>query len=326
MAWTVLITDLVVEETVAELEETFHVRRMAEYETTDDIVADIHELDAILVGAGLELTAARLKRAERLKVVSKYGVGVDNIDVSAASENGVLVCNTPGANSQAVAEHALALLLAVRRNVVAADTALRAGEWGHDSRETFKGRELRGQTLGLFGCGNIAQRVARFGQALGMRCLAYDPYVRTYGTQPGIEFVDSKAALFESADVVSVHVPLTDETRGAVSRTELGRLPTDGLLINTSRGGIVDESALYEAIANGEIAGAGLDVFVDEPPSPEHPLLGLDEVVATAHLGGATEESDREKSAYGAANIVAVSEGEIPESTLNLDEIAAGAL
>lgn len=323
MAWTVLITDLVVGETIGELrEEGFHVRRMSEYETTGALVSDMHEFDAIIVGSGFELTAERLERAKRLKLISKYGVGVDNIDVAAASENDILVCNTPGANSQAVAEHALALLLSTQRNVVSADVALRNDQWDDETRGEFKGRELRGRTLGLYGCGNIAQRLARFGQALGMRCVAYDPYVREYSAQPGIEFVGSKRELFENADVVSLHVPLTDETRGAVSHTELERLPPDGIVVNTSRGEVLDEEALYAAIAGDEIAGAGLDVFVEEPPSPEHPLLGLDRVVATSHLGGATTESDREKSAYAAANVVTAYEGDIPESTINLGALA----
>lgn len=290
---------------------------MDEYENRSALLDDVDRFDAIVVRVS-EIPAELIDAATNLEVISKHGAGLDNVDVAAASENGVVVCNTPGANSRAVAEHAITLILAARRNVLPADREVRAGGW---ERHEFEGRELKDDTIGLLGFGNIARETARIADGFDMDRMAYDPFVPAERMPDGVRKVESQLDLFERADVVSVHTPLTQETKGTVSTAELSALGGEGVLVNTSRGGVVDESALVEALDAGTVAGAGIDVFATEPPADDHPLLDRDNVVLTPHIGGLTREAMERMSQQALANVRTVYEGGLPESTVNADAL-----
>ncbi|UCC83270.1 MAG: phosphoglycerate dehydrogenase [Gemmatimonadota bacterium] len=248
----------------------------------------VGEYDALIVRSRTKVTKEILEAATRLKVVGRAGVGVDNIDVDVATRQGIAVLNAPGGNVISAAEHTIALMLALVRHISRADASLGRGEW---ERKRFQGIELYGKTLGLAGAGRIGSEVAKRARAFGMRIVAYDPYLsRERAEQVGIQLV-TLPDLFEQADVISVHVPLTDETRGMIGSVELALMKPTAYLVNASRGGVVDEKALAEALRSGRLAGAALDVFEEEPVSPDNPLLGLDSVVAVPHLGAATREA-----------------------------------
>ena len=286
---------------------------MDEYESVDDALDDIATYDAVIVRVA-ELDREVIERAENLKVIAKHGSGLDNVDIEAASENNIVVCNTPGVNSRSVAEHAIALLFGLRRNLVGADTHVRNSGW---DRSKYVGRELIGSTFGLMGFGAIATETARIARGVGLDVVVYDPYVSTDDVPEGIDKVDGLTELFVRSDAVSIHVPLVDGTRHAVSTEQLEALGETGVVINTARGGIVDEAALIKALNDGSIAGAGLDNFEQEPPSADNPLLDHDSVLLTPHIGGVTFNALERMSRGVATNIRTVYNGGLPESTVN---------
>ena len=281
-----------------------------EYDSVTDAFADVGRYDAVIVRIA-DVDVDVIDRAGRLKVIAKHGSGLDNVDVGAASRRGIVVCNTPGANARSVAEHAIALLFGVRRHLHTADRHVRGGDW---DRSAFAGRELAGDTLGVFGFGAIGRETAALARGMGLQVLAYD---RSMADDSDVERVGTLHELFERSDAVSLHVPLTDDTRGVVSTAELAALGPEGVLVNTSRGAIVDETALVEALADGSLAGAGLDTFEREPPGPDHPLYDRDDVLLTPHIGGVTDEALARMSRRAAANVRTVFEGGLPESTVN---------
>jgi D-3-phosphoglycerate dehydrogenase len=293
---------------------------MNEYDSVDAALDDVGRYDAVVVRVA-ELDADVFDRARRLKVVAKHGAGLDNVDVEAASARGIVVCNTPGANARSVAEHAMALLFGVRRALRPADSHVRAGNW---DRSAFVGRELTGDTLGLFGFGAVSREVTDLAQGMGQSVCTYDPYTADDDLPARVERVSDLRDLFERADAVSVHAPLTPETRGAVSTGELHALGHDGVLVNTSRGPIVDESALVAALDEGRLGGAGLDTFAEEPPGENHPLYARDDVLLTPHVGGATAEALARMSQRAAANVRTVYEGALPDSTVNRAAVDGG--
>ena len=259
------------------------------------------------------LTATDFARAKRLKAVAKQGVGVNTIDLAAAKARGIVVCNAPGINSEAVAELALSLALSVARRVAELDRLIRAGQ--PVERPKFLGMELAGKTVGVIGMGNIGTRIAReFVRAFDCSIVAYDPYVPASAWSD----IPHKRArtlndLLPEADVLTIHVPLTDETRRMIGGRELARMKKSAILVNTARGGIVDEAALYEALKAGRLFGAGLDVWERaEPPPPDHPLLSLPNVVATPHAGGGTLETQAKSSLFAAEQLLAVLNGAEP--------------
>ncbi len=293
---------------------------MDEYASYEAALADIDRYDAVIVRVA-SLDADVIDRADRLQVVAKHGTGLDNVDIEAASSSGVVVCNTPGANARSVAEHAVALLFAVRRNLRTADRHVRSGGW---DRGAFTGHELAGDTIGLFGFGAIARETAALVDGLGQTALAYDPYVADDDVPSHVERVGELSELFARSDAVSLHAPLTPETRHAVSTEELATLGERGVLVNTSRGPIVDEEALVEALETGTVDGAGLDTFEAEPPGEDHPLYGRDDVLLTPHVGGVTDQALARMSRRAAANVRTVYEGELPASTVNRAELTEG--
>jgi D-3-phosphoglycerate dehydrogenase len=228
-----------------------------------------------------------IEAAGNLKVIGRAGIGVDNIDLAAATSHGVVVMNTPFGNAVTTAEHTIALILALARRVPAADRSTRAGKW---EKSRFVGMELAGKVLGLIGCGNVGSVVADLAQGLKMRVIAYDPYVAPERARDlGVDKVDLEE-LLARADVISLHTPLTDGTRHLLDGRALARTRAGVRIVNCARGGLIDEAALYDAIRSGQVAGAALDVFAKEP-ARESPLFELDEVVVTPHLGASTAEA-----------------------------------
>ena len=280
-----------------------------------ELIARIAGYEALVVRSETKVTADVLAAATRLRVVGRAGVGVDNIDIEAATRHGVLVLNAPTGNTIAAAEHAVAMMLALARNIPAADASLRAGRW---ERSKLMGVELRDRTLGVLGLGKIGFEVARIaGEGLRMRVLAHDPLVtQERAEQAGAELVDMDTLLAES-DVLTVHVPLTEHTRGVIGAAELRRMRPGARLVNVARGGIIDEAALAEAVRTGVVAGAAVDVFTSEPVAAGHPLIGVDGIVVTPHLGASTAEAQVNVAADVADQIVEYLRGGSPRYAVN---------
>ncbi|MBM4269763.1 MAG: phosphoglycerate dehydrogenase [Deltaproteobacteria bacterium] len=253
----------------------------------DELKAIIGGYDALIIRSGTKVTADVIAVADRLKVVGRAGTGVDNVDVPAATRRGIVVMNTPGGNNITTAEHAVSMALACARFIPQADASLRGGKW---EKTAFTGTEVTGKTFGVVGLGNIGRVVANRACGLAMKVIAHDPFV-TPETKPlEVEMV-SFDELLSRADFISVHVPLTPETKNLIDAKAIARMRPGVRIINCARGGIVDEAALADGIRSGKVAAAAVDVFVDEPPSRDHPLLALQNVVVTPHLGASTEEA-----------------------------------
>lgn len=255
---------------------------------SDRFFAELAKSDALIVRSATRVTGELIAGAPNLKAVGRAGVGVDNVDIVAASERGIAVFNAPGGNTIAAAELTIGLMLAMARSIPMADASLRSGRW---DRAAFKGVELRGKVLGLIGAGRIGGEVAVRCRAFGMGVLAYDPYLSLdRGEELGVHLVDLGEVLAQ-ADFITIHVPLNDETNGMCGEEALARMKTSAYLINASRGGIVDESALARALAEGAIAGAALDVYEHEPLPDDSPLRTAPNLVLTPHLGASTVEA-----------------------------------
>ena len=272
--------------------------------------------DALIAGAE-PIPREVLNASEGLRVVQKHGVGVDNIDLDAATELGIAVANAPGTNTEAVADLAIGLMLALQRSIVDAAVSTRAGGW-----DRFIGHELGEVTVGVIGTGRIGKGVIRRLEGFGSRVLAYDVYQdEGLRADPRVTYVPLERLLRES-DIVTLHIPLLDETRDMISRTQLGWMKPSALLINIARGELVDEAALADALASGDIAGAGIDVFATEPPQAS-PLLKLKNVIATPHIGAYTVEAMDCMAKRCAETVVEVFEGACPDNVLNPDALRA---
>lgn len=247
----------------------------------------IKEYDALLVRSSTKVNKEIIEAATKLKVIGRAGVGLDNVDVKAASKRGIIVMNTPGGNTISTAEHTISMILSLSRNIPQAASSIKAGQW---DRKRFMGTELYGKVLGIVGLGRIGSEVAKRANAFGMKILAFDPYLSLAKTKElKVESVGLKE-LFSKSDYITVHTPLTNETKHIISDKEF-KLMKDGVrIINCARGGIIDEKALYEAMKSGKVAGCALDVFETEPPG-DQPLVKLDNCVACPHLGASTEEA-----------------------------------
>ncbi|MBZ5540992.1 MAG: phosphoglycerate dehydrogenase [Acidobacteriia bacterium] len=258
--------------------------------TKETLHAEIADADALVVRSATKVTAELLEKAPRLRVVGRAGVGVDNIDLEAATRRGVLVMSTPGGNAISVAEHTFALLLALARQVPRHDAAIHAGRW---EKSSAAGTEVRGKTLGLIGLGRIGGEVARRARAFEMRVLAYDPYISEAAAREAqVELVPLEKLLAES-DFVSLHTALSPATQNLINAQSIAQMKKGARLVNAARGELVDEGALAEALKSGRLAGAALDVFVEEPPK-NSPLIALPNVIATPHVAGSTTEAQEE--------------------------------
>ena len=280
-----------------------------------ELMGRLADAAGLVVRSATDVDAELIAAAPALRVIGRAGIGVDNIDVDAATEAGIIVVNAPQANIISAAEHALALLLSQARNVARADATLRSGVW---DRSGFEGVELHGKTLGVVGLGRIGTLVAQRALAFGMHLIAYDPYVSVERARRlGVELVDLDT-LLEMADFVTIHLPKTPDTAGLIGKEALAKVKPGVRIINAARGGILDEDALAEAIRDGRVAGAGLDVYANEPLT-ESPLFDLPGVVMTPHLGASTAEAQDKAGTDVATAVAAALRGELVMSAVNID-------
>jgi len=253
----------------------------------EKLAATVGNYDGLAIRSATKVTAKILEQARALKVIGRAGIGVDNVDIPAATARGIIVMNTPFGNSITTAEHAISLMLALARQIPEADASTRAGKW---EKNKFMGVEMFGKTLGVIGCGNIGSIVADRALGLKMKVLAYDPFLSAdRAADLGVEKV-ALDELLKRADFITLHTPLTDKTRSIINADAIKTMKKGVRIVNCARGGLVDEAALYEALKNGHVAGAAFDVFVNEPAT-ENPLFNLQNVVCTPHLGASTSEA-----------------------------------
>ena len=302
---------------VAQLESEARVVITPDQETKT-VIELARDAEAILFRAGPRCDDVILGACPRVRVVGRHGVGLDTVDLESATRHGVAVVHAPGSNSQAVAEHALMLMLACVKRTVEIDRMTRKGDWS--ARHQVVNTELGGKTLGIVGIGNVGRRVARFAARIGMRVLAYDKYVpadevRRRDAEP----VGSLDELLPQVDVLTCHTPLTPETRHMIDERALARMRPGVIFINTSRGPVHSERAVFEALVQKRLAAAGLDVFEQEPSPVDNPIFNLDNVVCSGHVAGVTVEANREASLQVTAEILRVLRGERPKDLANPD-------
>jgi D-3-phosphoglycerate dehydrogenase / 2-oxoglutarate reductase len=284
-----------------------------------NLAETIGAYDAIVVRSGTKVTAELIERADRLKVIGRAGVGIDNVDVDAATRRGIVVANAPESTVVSAAEHTIGLLVALTRNIPQAHAALKQGRW---ERKSYGGVELADKTLGVLGFGRIGQQVARRASGLGMRVVAYDPFVAPERFRElGVARVESEDGVYAAADFITLHLPLTDETRGSIGSEAFARMRDGVRIVNAARGELVDEAALLEALRSGKVGGAALDVFSEEPY--EGPLLELDNVVVTPHLAASTEEAQDRAGVIIAEQVAAALEGGLVSNAVNIPVIGA---
>jgi len=315
---TVLLPEPVEEEAVHLLEEGGVELLRAADPRPDTVAPLLARADAVVLRTGLRLDAGLLGVAGRLQTVSRTGAGYDNVDVAAATRHGVIVTSSVGANTSTVVEHTLALLLALAKHIVDLDRAVRRGDF--KLRYAYLPRDLRGQVLGVVGFGRIGAEVARACHRIfGMPILAYDallPEAARRDLSAWVEFTDVRE-LFRRADVVSLHLPLSAATRGLVGRELLSSMKPGALIVNTARGGVIDEAALAEALRTGPLAGAALDVFEREPPPETNPLLRMDNVVLSPHAAALTQACVTRMAVLAARRVLDVLEGFVPDDVAN---------
>ncbi|MFY9638953.1 MAG: phosphoglycerate dehydrogenase [Methanobacterium sp.] len=280
----------------------------------EELIDVIKDFDAIIVRSRTKVTREVIEASNKLKVIARAGVGVDNVDVQAATERGVMVINAPESTSITVAEHTMGLILALSRKIAIADSSVKNGKW---EKSRFMGIELNGKTLGVIGMGRIGSQVVTRSKAFGMETIVYDPYItEKTASELGVTVVDLET-LIKNSDVMTIHVPLTSETKHLIAREQLEMMKNNAFLVNCARGGIINEDDLYEALATGKIRGAGLDVFENEPPE-DSPLLGLDNVVLTPHIAASTSEAQRDAAIIVANEIKKVFMEQSPKNVINM--------
>ena len=284
----------------------------------EELIKIIPEYDALIVRSRTKVTREVIEAGKRLKIIGRAGVGVDNIDLKTATERGIIVVNAPGGNTISAAELTLGLIFAVARKIPQADRSVKAGKW---ERKKFMGMELRGKTIGIIGLGRIGYEVAKRVRALEMNILAYDPYVSEERAKSVGAKLVSLEELLRNSDIVTIHVPKTKETENLISEKEFEIMKDGAILINAARGGIVNEKALYKALISGKLAGAGLDVYEKEPPDPDNPLLKLDNVVTTPHIGASTKEAQLSVGMIIAEELVNFAKGLPVKNAVNLPRV-----
>ena len=313
----VLIPEKVSPDGLALLSSSFEIHQPKNLSAAD-LLSIIPEYDALIIRSETKVTPEVLAAAKRLKVVARAGVGVDNINVEAATQHGVIVVNSPSGNIVAAAEHTIALLMSVARNVPGGDRSLRSGGW---ERSKFVGTEVGGKTLGIIGLGKVGLKVARMGVGLGMKVVALDPYASPQiAAAASVELVNDLQSLLPVADFLTIHTPLIASTLDLVSTPELAQMKKTAKILNVARGGVYNEAALLEALDAGTIAGAGLDVFTSEPPAPGSTAEALcrhPKVVVTPHLGASTVEAQENVSIDVCAQVLAILSGGVPTSAVN---------
>lgn len=282
----------------------------------EELLEVINSYDALIIRSATQVDQKLLEHASKLKVVGRAGIGLDNVDVDACTRRGIVVVNAPQSNVLSAAEHTFALMLAQARNVPQAHASLIKGSW---ARERYQGVELHAKTLGIVGLGRVGTLVAQRATAFGMRLVAYDPYIsQTRAAQVGVEMLTSVQEVVERADFLTIHLPRTKETIGIISAKELAWAKPGLRIINTARGGLIDENALADAIEQGQISGAAIDVFEDEPVT-DHRLFDLPEVVVTPHLGASTQEAQDKAGTAIAEQVLLALRGEFAPYAVNLE-------
>jgi D-3-phosphoglycerate dehydrogenase / 2-oxoglutarate reductase len=311
----VLVREPIAEAGIELLRERFEV----DVDGESALPQRIGDYDALIIRSATKVTAELLERASRLKVIGRAGVGVDNVDVEAATRRGVVVANAPESTVISAAEHTIGLLVALARNIPQAHAALKQGRW---ERGPYGGVELADKTLGVLGFGRIGQQVARRALGLGMRVVAFDPFVAPERFRElGVERSESQDEVLEAADFLTLHLPLSPQTRGAIGRAAFARMRDGVRLVNAARGELIDETALLEALESGTVAGAALDVFGTEPYSG--PLLQHDAVVVTPHLAASTGEAQDRAGVIVAEQVAAALEGGLVTNAVNIPTIGA---
>lgn len=289
----------------------------------EDLIACIGEYDGLVVRSATKVTADVIAAADKLKIIGRAGVGVDNIDVPAATQKGIVVVNSPEGNTIAAAELTLAHLLALSRNIPAADASVKRGEW---ERSKFTGVEVYNKTLGILGLGKIGREVAKRAQGFGMRIVAHDPFLSAdIATKIGIDLVGLDELLSRS-DYITLHLPKTKDTEGLIGPAEFKKMKDGVRIVNVARGGIIEEAALADALASEKVAGAAVDVYSQEPAAPENPLLSAPRIVTTPHLGASTEEAQSKVAIDVAEQIVDYFNGQPARASVNMPALSAEVL
>jgi D-3-phosphoglycerate dehydrogenase / 2-oxoglutarate reductase len=315
--YRVLVKEKIADAGVDLLRRHFDVDVVTDMDETE-LPSAIGAYDAIVIRSATKLTADVIEHADRLKVIGRAGIGVDNVDVPAATKRGIIVANAPESNTIAAAEHTIAMMLAQARNIPQADASLKSGKW---ERSKFGGVEVYEKTLGVLGFGRIGQLVAERAEAFGMNLLAYDPYVAAERYRElGVERAESPEDLYARSDVITIHLPKTPETIDYVNGEAFARMKDGVRIVNCARGELIDLAALEDAIRSGKVAGASLDVFPGEPVT-EHPLFAYDNVVVTPHLGASTAEAQDRAGVITAEQVVAALNGELVSNAVNIPKV-----
>ncbi|KAH7074297.1 D-isomer specific 2-hydroxyacid dehydrogenase [Paraphoma chrysanthemicola] len=313
----ILIPEKVSPDGLALLKDQFEVDEKKGL-SPEELKSIIGDYEALIVRSETQVTAELLDAAKKLKVVARAGVGVDNVDVQSATTHGIIVVNSPSGNINAAAEHTIALLMAVARNIGDAAQSIKAGKW---ERSRLVGVEAKGKTLAIVGLGKVGLTVARIANGLGMRLVAYDPYANpNLAAAASVTLRPSLAELLKEADFLTLHTPLIASTKGMIGKAELATMKPTARILNVARGGMIDEDALVEALDAGTIAGAGIDVFTSEPPKSDSSasrLIAHPKVVATPHLGASTREAQENVSIDVCEQVVSILSGELPRSAVN---------
>jgi D-3-phosphoglycerate dehydrogenase len=287
--------------------------------TPEELLELIGDVEGLVIRSATKVTAEVIARADKLKVIGRAGIGVDNIDVPAATARGIVVVNTPEGNNITTAEHAIALMVSLARHIPQATASMKAGKW---EKKKFQGMELYNRTLGVVGAGNIGRIVVKRAQALGMKVVVYDPFLTAEAAaRMDVERVEFDG-LLERSDVITVHVPKTKDTIGLLDRAAFAKTKPGVFVVNAARGGIIDEEALLEALDSGNVAGAGLDVFVEEPPPADHPLVNHPNVICTPHLGASTEQAQINVSVAVAEQVRDYLMNDVIRNSINVPSIS----
>ncbi len=313
----VLIADAINEKGIENLKEVADVVVDTSI-TPEELANTIHEYNGIVVRSRTKLTADIIEKADNLQIIARAGVGVDNIDLNAATEKGIMVVNSPESTSVTVAEHTMGLILSMARKISIADKSVKEGKW---EKKKFMGVELRNKTLGVIGMGRIGSQVVNRCKAFGMDAMAYDPYLpEEVAREMGVDLTDLDTVL-KNADFITIHVPLTPETKHSISAEQFEIMKDTAFIVNCARGGIIDEEALYDALVNDKIGGAALDVYEEEPPAEDSKLFELDNIVLTPHIAASTKEAQRDAAIIVADEIIDLAKGNTPKNVLNLPRI-----
>ncbi|MBM3148891.1 MAG: phosphoglycerate dehydrogenase [Chloroflexi bacterium] len=314
----VLVADPMAEEGIEVLKRQVEVDVKLKLKP-EELKSIIGDYEALIVRSETKATADIIEAGKKLQVIARAGVGLDNIDLEAATRKGIVVVNAPTGNTIAAAEHAIALMMALARHVPQANARLKSGVW---QRSEYMGTELRGKTLGVVGLGNVGSAVARRAQAFEMRLIGYDPFVSSeYANNLGVELV-SMDKLIRESDFITLHLPLNSDTKGLIGAKELSKMKHTARIINCARGGLVDEEALYKAVEAGKIAGAAVDVFVKEPVA-ENVLFKSDKIIVTPHLGASTAEAQTSVALEVVEQVLAVLRGQPARYAVNAPQIPA---